>query len=333
MNFTSHKIIYLSVIFLLSGVIPLLAENFNKNEKHTTKDVDLGGRVIYGSDDRKDWWEIKRDHPEILSFARASVAIFAQGNPTTDKTGHKLFSSRSLKASQQLCDGINFGRQKSSANCSGVLIAPDVVATAGHCVREISDDNNIPPLNKLYFVFGYHVKRENGIGTQKFSQNQIYTGKEIISGALYNDKDWAIIKLNRPVDPTVAQPVKLIKKHNVQLHDKIYVIGYPSGLPLKYAPNAEVRDNSHPDYFKANLDTFGGNSGSPVFDQKTNELIGILVRGAADYIPCTESKCYKNGKCKCNRQCNRVNICPTTGCEGEDVMRISKIPLKEVINR
>jgi len=39
----------------------------------------------------------------------------------------------------------------------------------------------------------------------------------------------------------------------------------------------------NPIFFDANLDTFGGNSGSPVFDARTNAVVGILVRGADDY--------------------------------------------------
>ncbi len=63
---------------------------------------------------------------------------------------------------------------------------------------------------------------------------------------------------------------------------KLYVIGHPSGLPTKVADGAQVctQKGTH---FSANLDTYGGNSGSAVFNAKTNEVVGILVRGANDY--------------------------------------------------
>ena len=58
----------------------------------------------------------------------------------------------------------------------------------------------------------------------------------------------------------------------------VYVIGHPCGLPLKYVPDAEVRENAAASFFVANLDTYGGNSGSPVFNAQNNKVEGILVR-------------------------------------------------------
>ena len=57
----------------------------------------------------------------------------------------------------------------------------------------------------------------------------------------------------------------------------------------------------------ANLDTYGGNSGSPVFNAQNNKVEGILVRGETDFVS--------------NGQCNVSLVCPSTGCRGEDVTR------------
>ena len=43
-----------------------------------------------------------------------------------------------------------------------------------------------------------------------------------------------------------------------------------------------------------------------MFDANTKELVGVLVRGAPDYVA--------------DGTCNRVNVCPTDGCRGEDVI-------------
>ena len=47
---------------------------------------------------------------------------------------------------------------------------------------------------------------------------------------------------------------------------KVHVIGHPCGLPLKLGDNSIITDNNEHSYFVANLDTFGGNAGSPVFN-------------------------------------------------------------------
>lgn len=87
----------------------------------------------------------------------------------------------------------------------------------------------------------------------------------------------------------------------------MFVIGHPCGLPQKYAPGAKVRDNTPVPFFVANLDTYGGNSGSSVFNAGNGTVEGILVRGANDFIS--------------NGQCYVSLVCPTTGCRGEDVTR------------
>ena len=56
------------------------------------------------------------------------------------------------------------------------------------------------------------------------------------------------------------------------------MIGHPCGLPLKCAPGASIDDFTD-NYFRADLDVYSGNSGSPVFCAETHELIGIVSRG------------------------------------------------------
>ena len=74
-----------------------------------------------------------------------------------------------------------------------------------------------------------------------------------------------------------------------------------------------VRKNVNPIYFSSNLDTFGGNSGSAVFNADTGEVEGILVRGEADYV---------NDR---RRGCKVPNQCSDGGCRGEEVTRITNI--------
>lgn len=96
--------------------------------------------------------------------------------------------------------------------------------------------------------------------------------------------------------------------------DPLYIVGCPVGLPLKHAGKAVVRDNSPKAYFIANLDAYGGNSGSPVFSADDQQQVeGILVRGAPDF------ERHPSG-------CLLSKVCPDTGCEGEHVLRIRQIP-------
>ncbi len=89
------------------------------------------------------------------------------------------------------------------------------------------------------------------------------------------------------------------------------VIGHPAGLPTKVSGGAKVRDAGPTGHFVANLDTYGGNSGSAVFNAKTGLIEGILVRGEIDYT-------WRGG-------CKVSNTCADDGCRGEDVTKISAL--------
>src|SRR5690606_28703319 len=91
--------------------------------------------------------------------------------------------------------------------------------------------------------------------------------------------------------------------------DKLVVIGHPAGIPTKVAGDAYVREVKDT-HFVANLDTFGGNSGSAVFNEKTGLIEGILVRGWQDFS-------YSNG-------CRKSYVCKDDGCSGEDVTRVDQ---------
>ena len=92
------------------------------------------------------------------------------------------------------------------------------------------------------------------------------------------------------------------------------MVGSPSGLPLKVASGANVRETKHPFYFKANLDTFQGNSGSGVYNAITGVVEGILVRGEDDFEPNRAKMCIEAKKCANNE------------CRGEDVSRLTSVP-------
>ncbi|HYO73704.1 MAG TPA: serine protease, partial [Archangium sp.] len=87
----------------------------------------------------------------------------------------------------------------------------------------------------------------------------------------------------------------------------VTVIGSGSGIPFKIDSGGSVRDTRSGtlDYFIATTDTFGGNSGSGVYETSGYTVAGILVRGETDYIT--------SGTCRV------ANVCTETGCRGEDV--------------
>lgn len=275
-------------------------------------------RTIYGpKDTRMDFYSIPEG--DVKALARASVALF-QVEKTIASGGKVALKTKLLRDEMRLCANEKFDTQPSGAFCSGTLVGPDRVLTAGHCIHEISKDDEIGPLAKVKFVFGYWMENGNSASAELPSE-QVFTGQEVLRGEMNETRDWALVRLDRPVPEAIAKPVTDWARDPVQVGQGVFVIGYPSGIPLKYAPGAHVRDISNPGFFVANLNSFGGNSGSGVYDQATNKLVGVLVRGDTDYLEDKARKCW------------RVHYCPKNGCRGEDVTRISVVQAPQVATR
>src|SRR6185503_5205699 len=93
--------------------------------------------------------------------------------------------------------------------------------------------------------------------------------------------DWALVRLDHAV--TNHHPLAIRRRGKLKKGARLFVIGHPVGLPTKIAGGARVRTASTNGFFVANLDTFGGNSGSAVFNAWSGRVEGILVRGDVDF--------------------------------------------------
>ncbi|MBI3565484.1 MAG: trypsin-like peptidase domain-containing protein [Elusimicrobia bacterium] len=260
----------------------------------------VSGQVIYGDDDRIDLWQAK--DARLKSLADSTVALFEGGDVTL--AGEKaVLATQNYGERMGLCKTEPFYEQPMGAFCSGSLVAPDVIMTAGHCVT--SQDN----CAGIKFVFGFAVKTK-GASPTSVPAGDVYGCKELMGREQVGDgADWALVRLDRAV--TGHKPLKLNKGGAIGEGTPIVVIGHPAGLPTKIAGGAKVRDASKPGFFVANLDTYGGNSGSAVFNAQTGLVEGILVRGEQDYV--------YNGSCRVS------NKCPSDGCRGEDVTKIANV--------
>jgi hypothetical protein len=260
----------------------------------------LHTKVIYGSDTRIDLYQV--DNAKLLSLADSTVALF-QSNGVTTEDGVAKLTTESYGQTRILCKEEPFYEQRTGAFCSGSLVAPDVIMTAGHCVPSAEECAGIK------FVFGFAVK-EKGVLPESVPAGEVYGCKELIGRQQIGDgADWALVRLDRKV--AGHAPLKLNLTGAIANKTEVLVIGHPAGLPTKIAGGAHVRDNSKNGYFVANLDTYGGNSGSAVFNSATGLVEGILVRGEQDYV--------KKGDCFVS------NVCPVDGCRGEDVTKIAEV--------
>lgn len=202
-----------------------------------------------------------------------------------------------------LCSDEKFREQDTAAFCSGTLVGPDVVLTAGHCIEDITD------CQSTSLVFGFALKSA-GVLPKSVSASEVYRCKDIIKTLRVNTgADFAIIRLDRSVANHAPRAVRT--EGDVATDASLVVIGHPVGLPTKVTTGGTVRSTSGAGFFVANLDTYGGNSGSGVFNLSTGQLEGVLVRGEQDFV--------SRGSCVVSK------VCAEGSCRGEDVTKISAI--------
>lgn len=225
--------------------------------------------VVYGVDNRVEAYQ----RPELFKQSRAVAAMVTRKAFTLETLIGYQIEAQTQEFEYDLCATEKFAHQPILPECTGFLVAKDVIMTAGHCVTNMND------CNKFNWVFGYEMNPRKGNPTE-LDRNNVYQCKSIISRSLENGIDYAIIKLDRATD---REPLKLAPKTEMaKVGTTLVMMGYPSGLPLKITDGAQVlKTKAH--LLVTNLDAFHVNSGSPVLDAKTNLVVGILVAGADDY--------------------------------------------------
>lgn len=259
--------------------------------------------VIYGTDDRVDVSDIT--DPRILKMADSTAAMIlsTRVNPSNTVSGRSSIDTIPYGPSKRLCTTERFYSYPKSPVCSGFLVGPDLLVTAGHCIESEADCRDYS------WVFSFNTKTIHETNDVSVPTSEVYSCKSIITRKLEGDADYALIRLDRKVEG--HEPLPIRKTGSVKVGDSLIAIGHPSGLPTIVTPGAKVREVSNPGYFVANLDTYGGNSGSAVLNADTGLVEGILVRGEEDFV-------FDQ-----TLGCTRSNLCVDSGCRGEDVTRIT----------
>lgn len=273
--------------------------------------------VTYGQDSRTEVFQ--HTDPKLKEMA-ASIAIFVHrdrvkisGNSVT-LDGYTLNEMSEMGwlvggVHAPVCAGELFTSQVAPGFCTGFLVKDDILVTAGHCLQKT-------PCSDTSIVFGFQM--ESGDSLAKVTKENIFYCAEVIAQATSSPEnrspDYAVIRLDRLPE---RAGLDYATGDGLKAEDRVAVIGYPSGLPMKIASDATVMSNVTSDsFFIANLDTFGSNSGSPVINVATYQVEGILVSGMPDYVLSGDDLCVE------------VNRCPESGginCAGENVTKMAMV--------
>ncbi|MEI7482159.1 MAG: serine protease [Elusimicrobiota bacterium] len=254
-------------------------------------------KIIYGEDDRVEYYQV----PEKFRAASDSIVSIWMKDQVAQSTadGDYVLSAPPIMEKQNLCPGVRFREQPSGPFCSGTLVGEDLVLTAGHCIKSKASCQN------RAFVFGYALRAAGEPVTLRAGADDVYYCSKIVKlmfekttvpnsdgqpQTIYG-QDFALIKLDRKV--IGRQPLAVNRAGGISEGAPVVSMGYPLGLPLKFSQTGTVFkpvDNGNA-YFTTNLDTFGGNSGSPVFNAVTGLMEGVAVRADNDHFLTTSEGC------------------------------------------
>jgi len=299
-------------LFLTFGMLTLALSSF------------AGKDVVYGTDNRLDVFQASGALNKRL--ARSSAAMINIRYFSKNTSGSfDLKDVKTLEAAANVCHGESFSQQPAAAVCSGFLVGPDTLITAGHCYKGMGDPEEA--CKNYAWVFDYEMKTTDSDPTKNIPVTNIYLCKKVVAAELSATADYAVIKLDRKV--IGRDPLKYRTSGKVSDFAKLVVVGNPSGLPTKISSGGKVTRNVDPTRFSTNLDTFHGNSGSAVLHDLTGVVEGILIQGKTDYVPSdlkdprscqVVNKCDDEGK-NCTQ--DSIDENPTTW--GEVVLRIDQL--------
>lgn len=238
---------------------------------------------IYGGDDRVDFFAAPRG---MQALSDSVVSLWKADSVEMSGAGGVKLHTMNFGEQFNLCPGERFREQPIGSFCSGALVGEDLVITAGHCIRNREDCAN------TRIVFGYAVKKAGQAAATRLPAGEVYgcarilrrssgVGRGYSSGEVIGP-DFAVIRLDRKV--AGHKPLAVNRGAEIGKGAPLFVIGHPVGLPLKVAGGASVREFAAGGYFIADLDAFGGNSGSPVFNAKTGLIEGVIARGDRDFV-------------------------------------------------
>jgi len=258
--------------------------------------------AIFGSDDRV---PLLPTSP-LRELGRATAVAVLSANIEPDDATPGTYKIDAGTLDGYLCPGERFEKDQSlSYACSGFLVAPDLMVTAGHCASNTGETRDEPAMycEAFGWLFDYQQNAKGEIQARGIPADKYYKCKKIIFAVRDETapfRDFALVQLDRPV--LGRTPLK-IADVTEKVSGALHMIGYPMGTPMKLTSNARVLlDDPTRQSFVTTLDAFEGNSGSAVLNAR-GEIVGILTGGTP-----AQSTYRREGE-----QCERYNRCDDQG--------------------
>ncbi len=257
--------------------------------------------MIYGTDDRQ---QIREVSPQIQNLAK-SVGVLLRKSQLYGPDGDGMYHLKFTEL--RLCPAEPFFAEPSLSPfaCTVGKTSLQRAVTAGHCLEterackssaivfnlhsdrfKKQGDSILIPQDQVYFCRQI-VDRQYGRARQVIDEKTYY--REVGEAV-----DYSYFELDRPAYS--VPNLKISKKKGPSVGDKVFSLGYPDGLAMKYSGLGKVSSVPYLKSFYTNLDVLYGNSGGPVFDLQNREVIGLVHNGVHDEYLQTPLGCFVSAR-------------------------------------
>lgn len=177
----------------------------------------------------------------------------------------------------------NPGNVSGARWCTGAMISDNLFLTAGHCFDQTAGNWRLPKIDgstntissaeiatNMHVNFNYQVDASGSLQTA--SEFDVLELIEYRLGGL----DFAIVRLAGAPGRTFG--VGRLALRDASLQDMLCIIGHPAGVPKRIeAGPLTALDGNRLRY--NDIDTLGGNSGSPVVQSPSGLIVGVHTNG------------------------------------------------------
>lgn len=256
----------------------------------------LFSKVIFGKDLRFNITNqmIQNQNDPLLIANEQATFIIVDKSRLQISEDQKFYTVRYKKTLQEqnnLCDGEKFGAERSLGYCTGIAFDNQKALTSARCIQDTD-------ISSIALMFYFRVN-EDQITVPKTIPVEHVIFPASISVLDGQDSDFAILHLDQDAPSSIP-----FSKGTHTPGTELYWIGYPHGLPQKYGAATVIGEDVDQNLIYSDASTFGGNSGSPVFEKFTHQFVGIHVRspGTQYYFQtrknqsCQEYRVYESAR-------------------------------------